>query len=873
MVKPASRPKHFKLPGINVLRCGFIAVLVTIILATVAIVSAKTPVPHKVRIAAFNFYPTLFQAEDGSVQGFYVDFISEIAKREDWSIEYVYGNWADGISRLKTGEVDILTNVAFTADRASFMDYGKVPLLTVWAELYAPNGSPMDGIRDVKGKKIALMKGDFNAASFKSLVEKFGIPCTYVEYGNYEEVFRAISARQVDGGVVNNTFGAAKQSEYGLKSTGVIFNPFDIYFTVAKGKNSAILAKLDRYLEAWRKTENSPFHRARKSWSHKTSSIIRVERPWLIKTAVVFGVLLCVVTGFVVLLRIQVRRKTAEIRKYSDELHVMSEQLKEELAERQISQESLQEQTVLLEEEIEEHRRTEESLMESELRFRTIFDVSNDAIVILEVPTGTIIDVNQTMCGMYGYSHQEALHLSIEDLGSGISPYTREQAVACLQKALAGQSQIFEWQTKDKSGRLFWVDVRMQRAIIGGSGKVIVSMRDITSRRKAEDEKAFLEAQLHQAQKMESVGRLAGGVAHDFNNMLGVIIGHAALGLIDAELTHTLHGHLVEIDNAAKRSAELTRQLLAFARKQVIEPKMLDLNDTISGMLKMLQRLIGEGVCLCWQPGNELWQIKMDPSQIDQILANLCLNARDAIDTVGNIFIKTGMVFIDAPYCITHPEASEGEYVWLSVSDDGSGMEKETLAHIFEPFFTTKGVGEGTGLGLSTVYGITKQNNGFIDVQSEPGLGTTFTIHIPRHKGVSEKTGPESVSSQLSRGSETIMLVEDEPAILNMTAMLLRKQGYKVLTAGTSRDAIQVSHEHADVIHLLLTDVVMPEMNGRDLATSLMSTHPRLKCLFMSGYTADVIAHHGVIDEGLHFIQKPFSLPSLAEKVRAVLDV
>ncbi|NTV49791.1 MAG: transporter substrate-binding domain-containing protein [Geobacteraceae bacterium] len=336
--------------------------VITIMLATASLVCADTPTPQKIRIAAFNFYPTLFQTKNGSVQGFYVDFLSEIAKREGWAIEYVYGNWAEGLSRIKSGEVDVLTNVALTTERKEFMDYGKVPLLTVWAELYAPNGSPIDNIRDVQNKKIALMKGDFNAANFKDLMEKFGIPCTYVEYGNFEEVFKAISARQVDAGVVNNTFGTAKQSEYDLKSTGVIFNPFDIFFTVAKGKNSAVLATLDRYLEEWRKNERSPYHQARERWSHKSASTIRVVHPWLKKAAVISGVLLCIAVGFVVLLRIQVRRKTMVIQKYTDELHLATRQLEEELAERQVAQEALLKLKAKLQEQNEELQVDEEKL-------------------------------------------------------------------------------------------------------------------------------------------------------------------------------------------------------------------------------------------------------------------------------------------------------------------------------------------------------------------------------------------------------------------------------------------------------------------------------------------------------------------------------
>ena len=299
---------------------------------------------------------------------------------------------------------------------------------------------------------------------------------------------------------------------------------------------------------------------------------------------------------------------------------------------------------------------------------------------------------------------------------------------------------------------------------------------------------------------------------------------------------------------------------------------MLDLNETVEGMLKMLRRLIGEDIDLSWLPGKDLWPVKMDPSQIDQILANLCVNARDAISGVGKMTIETGNRIFDEDYCAAHPGFVPGEYVMLAVSDNGCGMDKETQLHIFEPFFTTKEMGKGTGLGLATVYGIVKQNNGFINVYSEPGQGTTFSIYLPRHIGKAEQTQKEDPSEPAAHGSETILLVEDEPTVLEMTRMMLEKLGYTVLAAATPGEAIRLAEAHTGEIHLLMTDVVMPEMNGRDLVRNLLTRYPNLKSLFMSGYTADVIAHHGVLDPGVNFIQKPFSIKNLAAKVREVLD-
>jgi signal transduction histidine kinase len=385
-------------------------------------------------------------------------------------------------------------------------------------------------------------------------------------------------------------------------------------------------------------------------------------------------------------------------------------------------------------------------------------------------------------------------------------------------------------------------------------------------------EKLSLESQLRQAQKMESVGRLAGGVAHDFNNMLGVIIGHTELALDQMDPAQPLYTCLQEIRKAADRSADLTRQLLAFARKQTVAPRVLELNETVEGMFKMLRRLIGEDIDLVWLPDSDLWPVKMDPSQIDQILANLCLNARDAIAGVGKVIIETHTVTFDEAYCTAHSGAVPGDFVMLAVSDDGHGMDKETLDKIFEPFFTTKELGKGTGLGLAMVYGIVKQNSGYINVYSEPEYGSTFKIYLPRwYTAKPESRQKISPAVPDPQGHETILLVEDETAILETTKLILEKLGYRVLPASTPDKALSLVGEHNGEIHLLITDVVMPGMNGRDLAKKLVSSYPEIRILFMSGYTSEVIAHHGVLDDGIHFIQKPFLKHALAVKVREAL--
>jgi PAS domain S-box-containing protein len=403
--------------------------------------------------------------------------------------------------------------------------------------------------------------------------------------------------------------------------------------------------------------------------------------------------------------------------------------------------------------------------------------------------------------------------------------------------------------------------------ILSASGEVsavIEMVEDIT-------EKISLESQFRHAQKMEAVGQLAGGMAHDFNNMLAMIIGYAELALDKVNPTGPIQDDLEAILRAANRSTEITRKLLAFARKQTIAPRVIDLNKTLAEMLRTLQRLIGEEIELTWQPGTNLWPIRMDPAQLDQILVNLCVNARDAIGHRGRITIETDRVTFDKTYCHAHPDFVPGDFVLLRVSDDGCGMDKKIRDRLFEPFFTTKGVGRGTGLGLSTIYGIVKQNQGLIRVSSKPGKGTTVRIFLQCHEGDTVIPRKNIHTESPKSHGETILVVEDEAVILNLIRTMLERQGYTVLTADTRDEAIRLAEAHISKINMLLTDVIMPEMNGRELAERLILLKPNLKVLFMSGYTANVIAHRGVLENGVHFIQKPFSMKNLALRIHEIL--
>ena len=516
---------------------------------------------------------------------------------------------------------------------------------------------------------------------------------------------------------------------------------------------------------------------------------------------------------------------------------------------------------------------SERALREASLSLREVVHAANVGLWDWNLITNEV-SFSAEWKRQIGYEEDE-IDDDYEEWERRVHPEDLDAALEQIQQVIADHDRAYhaEFRFRHKDGSYRWILAQgsVLRDEAGRATRMLGSHVDITEPKRAAEEHEELREQLAQAQKLEAVGRLAGGVAHDFNNMLLAILGYVGIALQQVDRSLPLHADLLEIQKAARRSADLTRQLLAFARRQTIRPRMLDLNATIQGTLGMLHRLIGENIELAWNPHPDLWRLNIDPSQIDQILANLCVNARDAIEGVGRLIIETDNVHLDEAYCEEHSDCAPGDYVELTVSDTGHGMNAETQSHLFEPFFTTKGPGKGTGLGLSTIYGIVMQNEGHIHVYSEPGRGSTFRIYLPRYVSEAEQFEPDIFAEKGVGGHETILLVEDEGTLVVLGKRMLETLGYRVLAASTPYEAIALAEEYSHAIDLLITDVVMPEMNGRDLASRLTALYPGMKCLFMSGYTADVIAHHGVLKEGVHFMEKPFSVDALARKVREAL--
>src|SRR5438874_6971887 len=506
-----------------------------------------------------------------------------------------------------------------------------------------------------------------------------------------------------------------------------------------------------------------------------------------------------------------------------------------------------------------ERKRTEEQLHESERKYRLLFQANPEAMWVYDCETLRFLAVNAAAVQRYGYSEQEFLAMTLRDI-------RRASELARFEERLLNDTGTFTgFRHRRKDGTLIDVDIESQPITFAGRPARLVLARDVTARRQLED-------QLRQAQKMEAVGQLAGGIAHDFNNLLTAILGCTQLLLHATALHGARREDVEEIKSAGLRAAELTRQLLAFSRRQVLAPKLLDMNAVVANMDKMLRRLIGEDVALATELAAELGPVSADPGQLEQVLLNLAVNARDAMPQGGRLTIATANVVLTEEYAERHHRLPPGQYVLLAVSDTGVGMDEATQKHLFEPFFTTKEVGKGTGLGLATVYGIVKQSGGYIWVYSEAGHGTTVKIYLPRVPGVAESPVPAPEPQRVRGGDETVLLVEDAAPVRTLARRSLEARGYRVLEAADGPSALQLSARHLEGIDILVTDVVMPGMSGRELAERLAPERPSMKVLYTSGYTDDAMVRQGVLSAGVAFLQKPFVPDTLARKVREVLD-
>lgn len=662
-----------------------------------------------------------------------------------------------------------------------------------------------------------MLKGSIHKRALEELVHGLGYEVTIIEADSLAKAFSLAANGEVDAVAANHFFGDLHYRQFHLEKTPVIFDGVDMYFVMKHGRHAGFLKRIDFHLQKMKAEPHSLYYQALEKWMEKPLLEVIPRYIFWVITAIVFALLLSIL--LVWLLRRQVEAKTRNL--------------------------------------LEANR----VIRESEEKFRTLFEDNPAVKLIINPENGRILDANKAAVAFYGWPEQQLMQMSIRE----INTLPEVEVKAAMEKAMEQRQMHFFFRHRIANQTIRDVEVFVCRVAIGGRDCLYAIIHDITEQKKMEE-------LFRQAQKMEALGRLAAGVAHDFNNILGVIQGYSELAMDLVKPTDRIHRFLGEIQCATRRSLDIVRQLLSFSRKRVAHPHPENINRIVPGMLHMIRHLIGEDIELRWQPGPEDHLVLVDPSQIEQVLVNLCVNARDAIADIGTITISTGESTLDQEYCQQHPGSSPGDFVWLEVTDNGSGIPEEVLHHIFDPFFTTKEEGKGTGLGLSMIYSIVRQNHGFIQVKSSPGKGTSFTLYFPRHEGnAAEKEGPAEATSAVAANCETVLLLDDDAMMREIAQLLLEKLGYSVLSADTPEEAIRLASENVDSIRLLLTDVVLPRVTCREVVARIRQDSPDLPVLFMSGHSSDTIAQRNLIEPDACFVQKPFTVQQLGAAVRNAL--
>ncbi|NDY42918.1 response regulator [Dissulfurirhabdus thermomarina] len=816
-------------------------------LAAVLVLAAASPAAagRPVRVCLYENPPLVFE-EKGEARGLCVDLLARVAEAEGWRTEYVRDTWTGCLHRLDEGSVDLLPAVARTADRARRLAFSREPVFNNWAQVYARPGCRVDSLLDLAGRKVALLEGDIHAAAFEDLVQRFGLVVQALRLPDYAAVLSAVAGGRADAGVVNRAFGARNEARFRVVRTPVVFDPIEVRYAAPKDRAGSLLPALDRHLAAWKADPESAYYQALDRWAKRPGPPPGLPT-WLKWAAAAAGALLALFAGTALLLRRRIRAATAALRDRNAALQA-------EIARREATEDKLR---AALQEAEAERARAEGFL-----------GAIGEGVSIRD-PNYVVTYQNDRHKAQVGDHVGEICYRAFQG---------RETACpGCPVDATFadGGVHIVERVVHRDGAPPAYLEVTAS-PIRNGAGRVVAVIevsRDITRRKAAEAAERALREQLLQAQKMESVGKLAGGVAHDFNNLLSSILGYAELALMGLPAGHPVVEKVRHIQEAGEKAASLTRQLLAFSRRQLLEIRPVDLNHLVEDLARMLQRMIGEDVILRLDLDPSIPRVSADPAQLEVVLMNLAVNARDAMPEGGRLEIATAAADLDPASAPCAAGMAPGPAVVLTVSDTGIGMSSDVMAHIFEPFFTTKGPQKGTGLGLATVYGIVRQHDGHIEVESAPATGTRFRIHLPAAREAEEEEETDGeIAGPLRGGTERILLVDDDEGIRDLVAEILGGLGYRVRAAASGEEALALMEGEDGPFDLLLTDVVMPGMNGRDLAEEARLRWPGLKVVFMSGYADTYLVLHDIRAAGGAFVPKPIARKDLAATVRSVLD-
>ncbi len=812
--------------------CHFLLCLIVWIILPSSLMAFSEEEPETIVVGLDENYPPYEFLEDDEPKGYTIDVIREVARVMGFKLKFQAGPFGDVRQALKEGRINMLSGMYYSEARSKHFAFTTRHLLNSHA-IFHRKDRHIHTLEELWGKTVLVQRGDLMHDFL--LENKLAGKIVPVK-DQLEALKRLNSDSRYDAALLAKLQGVYFVEKFGLSNidvTSKAIQPQEYCFAVQKN-NRLLLATLNEGLAILR--TNGTIKALREKWfkgEHEENTLTLKEilllAAWIL---IPLALLLLLGTGWVSSLRWQVHQKTRQ-----------------------------------LQEELEARTQAELALQESHARQKAFVELAPYAIFLVN-PQGKVLAANSQAEELYGYSSTEWNSVSLFALiPDGLASSLED----LIQHHETPPSSIERINVR-KDGSTFPGLVFSRYATKSNKVQLIVYVRDISNRKKAEQEKAKLEAQLRQSQRLESIGRLAGGVAHDFNNLLTSLSGNVELARMDLPKDHQVLENLDEIQTVADRATKLTSQLLAFSRRQIIEPKVIDLNASLMDLHSILKRLIGEDIQLHTLPTKGLWHCKVDPVQMEQVVINLIVNARDAMPSGGRLIIETANVKLDPSYCELHHEMTPGDYVMVAVSDNGMGMDEATRSRIFEPFYTTKEAGKGTGLGLSTAYGIVKQHHGGIEAYSELNEGTTFKVYLPRVIDKLSSLDEDTIPEDWPGGSEHLLVVEDDAILRNLTGTILGRLGYQVTLAANGDEALRKVSQATEPFALAMTDVVMPGLNGKEVAEQIKRLQPDTHILFASGYTENIIVHHGVLEEGVHFIGKPYAPMQLAKKLRDILD-